>query len=258
MNSTNCQLLRTDFGHEVYDRWYLEHARHNFEAPDFVRKHIPFYEKVLQFTQNDRILDAGCGIGSYTREFAQRGYHVVGLDKSSNFLSEARKITQSENLEIEFVFGDYNEMDFEQPFSVIFFEGSFFYESKAGLVILLQRIHNNLRPDGRLYFVHSNPHIRKQQFPIVNLSEIQKNVYVLEMAEYDENNGGERCVWVKIDLETQIHYKCDYFNKHLPPDELKGCIVTAGFTDFDFYKKREIREFDPLSDSGFSVVCRKG
>ena len=78
------------------------------------------------------------------------------------------------------------------------------------------------------------------------------------MAEYDENNGGERCVWVKIDLETQIHYKCDYFNMHLTPDELKDCLVTAGFTDFEFYKKREIREFDPLNDSGFSVVCRKG
>ena len=257
MNFTNCKLLRTDFGHEVYDRWYLEHARHNFETPDFVRKHFPFYEKVLQLTKNDRILDAGCGIGSYTREFARRGNQVVGMDKSSNFLSEAQKFVQSDGLEIEYVLGDYNEMMFEQPFSVIFFEGSFFYESMAGLVLLLNRIHSNLTQDGRLYFVHSNPHIRKQQFPMVNLSEIQKNVYVLEMAEYDEKRGGERCIWVKIDLETQTHYKCDYFNMHLPPNELKDCIETAGFTEFDFYKKREFGEFDPEYDNGFSVVCRK-
>ncbi len=257
MNSTNCQLLRTDFGHEVYDTWYLEHAKHNFEAPDFVRKYFSFYEKVLQLTKNDRILDAGCGIGSYTREFARRGYQVVGMDKSPNFLSEAQKITQSEELEIEYVLGNYNEMAYEQPFSVIFFEGSFFYASKAGLVSLLQQIHNKLTPDGRLYFVHSNPHIRKQQFPMVDLSEIQKNILVLEMAEYDKHKGGERCIWVRIDLETQIHYRCDYFNMHLPPDELKDCIVTAGFTDFDFYKKREIGKFNPQNDSGFSVVCRK-
>ncbi len=256
MNSLPSQILRTDFGHEVYDRWYLEHARHNFEAPDFVQKHFPFYEEVLQLTKNDRILDAGCGIGSYTREFARRGYHVVGMDKSPNFLSEAQKITQREGLEIEYVLGEYNEMAFEQPFSVIFFEGSFFYESRGGSYILLKQSHINLTPDGRLYFVHSNPHIRKQQFPMVNLSEIQKNVYVLEMAEYDEK-GGERCVWVRIDLETQIHYKCDYFNMHLPPHELKDSIVTAGFTDFDFYKKREMGKFDPANDSGFSVVCRK-
>ena len=78
------------------------------------------------------------------------------------------------------------------------------------------------------------------------------------MAEYDENKGGERCVWVKIDLETQIHYKCDYFNMYLPPEELKDCIEAAGFKDFDFFKKREIGKFDPLNDNGFSVVCRKG
>ena len=78
------------------------------------------------------------------------------------------------------------------------------------------------------------------------------------MAEYDENKDVARCVWVRIDLETQIHYKCDYFNMHLPLHELKDCILTAGFTDFDFYKKREIGEYDPLNDNGFSVVCRKG
>ena len=257
MNFTNCKLIKTDFGHEVYDRWYLEHARHNFEAPDFVRKHFPFYEEALKLTKNDRILDVGCGIGSYTREFARSGYQVVGMDKSPTFLSEAQTIIQSEGLEIEYVLGDYNEMFFEQPFSVIFFEGSFFYESKGSLFSLLYHIHRNLTQDGRLYFVHSNPQIRKQQFPMVNLNEIQKNVYVLETAEYDEKSGGERCQWLKIDLNTEIHYKCEYFNLHLPPDELKDIIETAGFTDFDFYKKRENGVFDPEKDNGFSVVCRK-
>jgi len=246
---------RTDFGHEVYDSWYLEHARHNFEEPDFVRKHLPFYEKVLQLSKDDNILDAGCGIGSYTREFARRGYNVTGTDMSPNFLSEAQKITKNEGLEIEYLLGDYNEMCFEEVFSVIFFEGSFFYQSKEGLVDLLNRLHKALTPNGRAYFVHANPHIRKQQFPYENRSEIKNNVYVLEKAEYDENAGGERCEWLKIDLETQKHYKCDYFNMHLSPDELKECLVEVGFSDFHFYKKREIGEFDPLKDNGYSVVC---
>ena len=163
MNIPECELLRTDFGHEVYDRWYLEHAKHNFEEPDFVRQRFPFYEQVLQLNRDDRILDVGCGIGSYTREYAKRGYQIVGMDKSPTFLSEAQTIIQSENLDIEFVLEDYNDMSFEQPFSVIFFEGSFFYESRGSLFSLLNNIHRNLTQDGRLYFVHSNPHIRKQR-----------------------------------------------------------------------------------------------
>ena len=134
MNNLACEFLRTDFGHEIYDSWYLEHARHNFEAPEFVEKHFPFYEKALLLSKDDRILEAGCGIGSYSREFARRGYHVVGMDLSPNFLAEAKNIMHRENLEIEFILGDYNEMRFEDKFSVIFFEGSFFYRSKEGLV----------------------------------------------------------------------------------------------------------------------------
>lgn len=257
MNDLPSEFMRTDFGHEVYDRWYLAHANYNFEAPEFVRQHFSFYEKALLLSKKDKILEAGCGIGSYSREFARRGYHVVGMDMSPNFLSEAKRITQRENLEIEYVLGDYNEMNFEERFSVIFFEGSFFYQSKKGLISLLERIHKALTPDGRFCFVHSNQSITKKRFPMVDWSEIEKNVFVLQKAEWDEGNEGERCTWLKIDLETQKHYKCDFFNQHLQPDELKNCLVVAGFTDFHFYKKRTLEDFHPENDNGFSVVAKK-
>ena len=257
MNAVSNEFLRTDFGHKVYDSWYLKHARHNFEAPDFIEKHFPFYEKALLLSKNDKILEAGCGIGSYSREFARRGYHVVGMDLSPNFLSEAKKITQRENLEIDFILGDYNEMNFEERFSVIFFEGSFFYKSKESLVSLLKRIYKALTPNGRIYFVHSNHSMRKKQFPVDNLSEIKKNVFVLQRGEYDESNNIERCAWLKIDLETQKHYKCDFSVMHLPPNELNNCLMKAGFTDFHFYKKRSLEDFHPENDNGFSVVAIK-
>ncbi|MDE0687044.1 MAG: class I SAM-dependent methyltransferase [Candidatus Poribacteria bacterium] len=257
MNTVSNKFLRTDFGHEVYDEWYLGPASYNFDSPEFVERHFPFYEKALLLSKDDKILEAGCGTGSYSREFARRGYHIVGMDLSPNFLSEAKKITQRENLEIDFILGDYNEMSFEEKFSVIFFEGSFFYQSMEGLISLLNRIHKALRPNGRVYFVHSNHTTRKQQFPMANWSEIKKNVFVLESGEYDESENVERCTWLKIDLETQKHYRCDFSVMHLPPDELKNCLVEAGFTDFHFYKKRRPEDFNSENDNGFSVVAKK-
>ena len=257
MNIASNEFFRTDFGHEVYDKWYLGPARYNFETPEFVKKHFSFYEKALLLSKNDKILEAGCGIGSYSREFARRGYHVVGMDLSPNFLSEAKKITQRENLEIDFILGDYNEMNFEERFSVIFFEGSFFYKSKESLISLLKRIYTALTPNGRIYFVHSNHSMRKKQFPVDNLSQIKKNVFVLQRSEYDESNNIERCAWLQIDLETQKHYKCDFSVMHLPPNELKNCLMKAGFTDFHFYKKRRLEAFHPENDNGFSVVAIK-
>lgn len=251
------EFMRTDFGHEVYDEWYLGPASYNFDPPAFVERHFPFYEKALSLSKDDKILEAGCGTGSYAREFARRGYHVIGMDLSPNFLAEAEKITQRENLEIEFVLGDYNEMRFEEKFSVIFFEGSFFYQSKAGLMSLLNRTHKALTPNGRLYFVHPNQLITNSQFPMFNWSEIERNVFVLEKGEYDEGNDIERYTWLKIDLETQKHYRCDYSTKHLSPDELKKCLVEAGFMDFHFYKKRRLEDFHPENDDGFSVMATK-
>lgn len=257
MHTLSNDFLRTDFGHEVYDKWYLGPASYNFEAPEFVRRHFSFYEKALRLSKNDKILEAGCGIGSYSREFARRGYDVVGMDLSPNFLLEGKKITERENLEIEFILGNYNEMRFEEKFSVIFFEGSFFYQSKEGLISLLNRIHKALTPNGRVCFGHPNQSITNKQFPMSNWSEIARNVFVLEQGEYDEGDDIERYTWLKIDLETQKHYRCDYSTKHLPPDELKNSLVEAGFMDFHFYKKRRLEDFHPENDNGFSVVATK-
>ena len=249
-------FMRTDFGHEVYDKWYLEQGSYNFEAPEFVEKHFPFYEKVLRLSKDDRILEAGCGIGSYSRAFARRGHAIVGMDLSTNFLLEAEKRTQRENLEIEFIQGDYNEMRFEAAFSVIFFEGSFFYRSKSRLQSLLSRIYTALTPNGRLYFVQANPSIRKTRFPNARWDEIKRNVFVLQHGEYDEDENIERGTWLKIDLETQAHYRCDFSVMHLPAAELKTYLAEAGFRDSCFYKKRRLVDFQP-SDDGFSVVAYK-
>ena len=256
MNYPIGEFTRTDFGHEVYDRWYLEYATYNFESREFVEKHFSFYEKVLLLSKNDRILEAGCGIGSYSRAFARHGYHVVGMDISPNFLLEARKIAQHENLEIEFIFDNYNEMSFESKFSVIFFEGSFFYQSKEGLMSLLNRIYKALTPNGRVYFVHPNQSVLKKLYPMASWNEIAKNVFVLESGEYDERDDVGKHTWLKIDLETQKHYKCDYSLKYLSPSELKNCLVDAGFVDIHFYKKRRLGDFHP-EENGFSVVAKK-
>ncbi len=253
------QFIQTDFGDTVYDTWYLGAGRYNFEAPEFVRKHLPFYEAVLHLKKkSDNLLDTGCGIGSYSREFTRAGYKVVGLDMSPNFLSEAERITDSEGLDIRFLLGDYNAMDFEDEFSVVLFEGSFFYRSEAGLAALLKRIYRALRAGGRLYFVHPNPVLTNLRFPTSSWSEIAENVFVLEEGTYDADSDIERYRWLKIDLETQQHYRCDYLLKHLSVEALTDRLTEAGFKDVHLYKKRRVADFQPLTDETFSVVARKG
>ncbi len=48
-------------------------------------------------------LDLGCGIGRHALELARRGFRVTGVDRTRDFLAEARRQSAAEGLEVEFV-----------------------------------------------------------------------------------------------------------------------------------------------------------
>jgi len=52
------------------------------------------------------VFDAGCGTGSYALALAQRGFHVVGLDREPAMIAEARSKASERPLSVSFVIGD--------------------------------------------------------------------------------------------------------------------------------------------------------
>jgi SAM-dependent methyltransferase len=57
-----------------------------------------------------RILDAGCGTGSYSVELAKRGYNVFGLDSSKELVSVARAKAEKGEVGVVFQVGDILEL----------------------------------------------------------------------------------------------------------------------------------------------------
>lgn len=57
-----------------------------------------------------RILDAGCGTGSYSVELAKRGYAVAGLDSSAELVSVARAKAEEAVVPVTFQVGDILEL----------------------------------------------------------------------------------------------------------------------------------------------------
>ncbi len=59
-----------------------------------------------------RILDLGCGIGRHSLEFAERGFDVVGLDFSKDYLAQANQAKKQRRLSnLQFVQGDMRKVD---------------------------------------------------------------------------------------------------------------------------------------------------
>ena len=62
----------------------------------------------------ERILDLGCGDGTLTRQIAERGAVVVGVDASTDFVAAARKAG------IDARFGDAQSLAFDGEFDAVF------------------------------------------------------------------------------------------------------------------------------------------
>ncbi len=92
----------------------------------------------------ERILDVGCGTGRLTAEIAATpGIVVVGLDRSSAMLAEARK-----GHRLRLVQGDGTALPFEETFDAVFSAATFHWIfDHDGL---FASIHDALKPGGRL------------------------------------------------------------------------------------------------------------
>ena len=100
--------------------WFNEIARFlgdAYWAPDSTRvqaftvgtkQEVDFLVEDLALLPGARVLDAGCGPGRHSLELARRGFSVVGLDRSPDFIGQAKAARG--DLDIEFVVGDVAEL----------------------------------------------------------------------------------------------------------------------------------------------------
>jgi trans-aconitate 2-methyltransferase len=91
----------------------------------------------------ERILDLGCGTGQLTAEIARSGATVIGLDKSAEMLTEARKNYP----DLAFVSGDAAGFRFPERFDAVFSNAVLHWVKDAEGAI--ESIAKVLRPGGR-------------------------------------------------------------------------------------------------------------
>jgi SAM-dependent methyltransferase len=79
---------------------------HKYEEECFTKgtfAEVDFLIEELGLNPGNSILDIGCGTGRHSLEFARRGFHVTGVDFSSEMLQVAKNRAIDEGLNIEFV-----------------------------------------------------------------------------------------------------------------------------------------------------------
>lgn len=107
----------------------------------------------LGLKQGSRVLDLGCGPGLFSSRLSKMGMNVVGVDYSKNSISYASGYAKENNLDIEYIYQNYLEIDYNSEFdAILLICYDFGALTNSARDILLGKIRKALKPDGVFIF----------------------------------------------------------------------------------------------------------
>lgn len=109
----------------------------------FVTRYGEDLLSLLDAKPGERILDVGCGSGHLTKQIADAGAEVIGLDSSLEMITTARAAYPS----INFILADASDFSFDQPFDAIFSNAALHWVKPAEAAIVCMS--RALKPGGR-------------------------------------------------------------------------------------------------------------
>lgn len=80
---------------------------------------VNFIINTLELTGKERILDLACGFGRHSLSFAHKGFSVVGVDITKDFIDDAIKEAESASLDIDFIHADIRNLQYDNEFDVV-------------------------------------------------------------------------------------------------------------------------------------------
>jgi SAM-dependent methyltransferase len=113
---------------------------------------VDFLVDALALEPGMRLLDVGCGPGRHALALSRRGYDVVGLDHSTEFVRLAREAAAAEGLAVVFEELDVRELDRPEEFdaAICLCQGGFGLLGGRDENDVFGRIAASVRPGGAL------------------------------------------------------------------------------------------------------------
>jgi SAM-dependent methyltransferase len=236
------------------------HLNPNWDAatrkPEFLDKSVNWISKIAPPSQYKLLLDLGCGPGLYAERFNSAGYAVTGVDFSKRSIAYAEEQTLLNKSKIEYHYQNYLTIDYMEQFDVI----TLIYCDYPALsvtdrLVLLRKVYQALRPNGKFIFDVFTPLMRKPESRSWYYSEEggflseKPHICLDSVYQYDDEDKTELRQSIVITEETVDCYNIwDHF---FTRETLLSEIQTAGFKAFEFYGDIAGKEY---SDAG-ETIC---
>jgi SAM-dependent methyltransferase len=189
-----------------------------------------------------RILDLGCGTGGHVLPLSRRGYEVVGVDRSEEMLSLARRKSTAAGVSARYVQGDLRSVRLGERFDLVtmMFAVLGYQLSDDDVSETLATCRMHLQPGGILVFdfwhgpavLAEGPEERVRQVPTssgeitrTSFGRLQEALDVCTVRFHVVERAGRRIVG-----ETVEEHAMRYFF----PDRLAAVVRSTGFGEVRF------------------------
>ena len=231
---------------------YLEVYQHRNEAD--AKELVQLILKNVSLDRNASVLDLACGAGRHSILFAKRGFKVTAVDLSDNLLRVAKKSTEKNKVNIDFLKSDLRQFAFCKSFDLIvnLFTSFGYFECDAENLKLFETVNKYLAPSG--YFVldyfnktfiennlvkESRDNFR--QISLVQKRHIEKNRVIKDI--YINRNG------------TTARYKESV--RMFSREELISAIEKAGLKIRNVFGGFKAEEFDEMNSQRIIIIAQK-
>jgi 2-polyprenyl-3-methyl-5-hydroxy-6-metoxy-1,4-benzoquinol methylase len=151
---------------------------------------VDFIIKTLELTGKERILDLACGFGRHCLSFTKRGYPVVGVDITKDYIDDAKKTARELSLPVDFICADIRDISFYDEFDVVLSlaDGAIGYlENDEENLKIFDKIAAALKTGGKHFMDVINAEHAELCFPSLGW-EIGEKALALSLCEWDAEN----------------------------------------------------------------------
>lgn len=193
------------------------------------------------------VLDLACGTGSLTRELAQRGYEMIGVDLSPEMLAEAaEKNRDVDGIPPMFLYQSMDKLDLYGTIDacVCCLDSVNYVTNPKKLQKAFERVHLFLMPGGLFLFDINTPKKLLGLDGQVFLDETE-DTYCVWRAEYSPRR--RICSYFmdlfRLDEETGLWERGEELHEEYAytPQELEDYLRQAGFTHIRQYGNLKLR-----------------
>ncbi len=173
---------------EWYKYWSLDIKNQSWVED--TENQVDFIVRVLGLTGRERVLDLACGFGRHSLSLARRGFSVVGVDITKEYIEDAIGEAKNESLDIDFILSDIRDINFSNEFDVVLnlADGAIGYlENDEENLKIFDVISKALKPGGKHFMDICNADHAEFYFPKRHW-EIGTTTLSLPIFDWDKEN----------------------------------------------------------------------